>query len=181
MKLIINYDFFEAIRDVLEPYGTLKIVRNNKDTYMIRLPLFGVVDLACFQNVPVAMAALIFQYMLVLSGAVYIDKKSGIDMYATISAKKVKQLVGELEEINVKTEYEMLLQANLYDKRYRLDFNHEKMPIIKEDKYIYVPSYHYDGSIKDTSILQEHMLGSDSYVLSVGEPVKKYQRVLGRA
>ena len=180
MKLLINYDFFEAIRNVKEPYGVLKVVRNNHDMYMVRLPMFGVVDLAYFRNIPAAMASLMFQYMLVLSGEMYIDRQSGIDMYATMGAKQLKELVTSFEEINVKTDYDLLLQANLYHKDYKLDFNHEHMPIIRENKYIFVPSHNYDGSVKDTSVLQEHMLGSDGYILSVGEPEKRYRKVLVR-
>ena len=30
MKLRINYDFFEKIKDVKEPHNPLKMIRNNK-------------------------------------------------------------------------------------------------------------------------------------------------------
>ena len=51
MKLVINYDFFNAIKDVNEPYGVLKVIRNNKDRYMLRLPLWGIVDFVYFKNI----------------------------------------------------------------------------------------------------------------------------------
>ncbi len=42
MKLVINYDFFNAIRDVNEPLTPMKIVRTHKITYVS----FGALEVA---------------------------------------------------------------------------------------------------------------------------------------
>ena len=82
------------------------------------------------------------------------------------------------DNINVKTNYEMLLKSELYEQKYKIELNDDILLSIKEEKYIYVPSYGFDGQEKETSILQEHNLGTQSYMLSVGEPEKQYRRVL---
>lgn len=180
MKLVINYDLIDAIKNVKEPYGVLKVVRNNRHGYIARMPLWGLFDYVYFRDIQNTLAALMFQYMLIMGSDMLIDKSMGIDYYATMSTKNLKTLIAELETINVMTNYNLLLQARLYDKAYKFTFNKDKTPIIMQEKYIDVPSYNYDGNLKDTSILQEHMIGSSSYVLSVGEPIKKYSRVLVR-
>ena len=38
-----------------------------------------------------------------------------------------------------------------------------------------VPSYTFNGDIKDTSVLQEHIIGSKEYVLSLGSPKKVWK------
>ena len=82
-----------------------------------------------------------------------------------------------MDTINVKTNYDMLLESELYEKKYKVEKT-DSLFAIKEEKYIYVPSYGFDGKEKDTSILQEHDIGSGIYALSVGEPEKQYRRVL---
>ena len=47
-----------------------------------------------------------------------------------------------------------------------------------EKKYILVPSYNYGGEEIETSIMQEHIVESDDYILSVEEPDTQYKRVL---
>ncbi len=44
-----------------------------------------------------------------------------------------------------------------------------------EKKYILVPTYDYLGEIQSTSILQEHVVGSKIYVLSLGSEAKEYR------
>ena len=178
MKLVINYDFFNAIKDVKEPYGVLKVVRNNSGKYIRRLPIWGTLNYIVFQNMYDTLGALMCQYMLIFGSDLLVDKAIGIDTYATKAMNRLKKLVGELDNINVKTSYDLLLDSELYEKNYRIEFNDSKIPFLLEEKYILVPSYSYSGEVRDTSILQEHEVGTENYVLSVQEPVKKYKLVL---
>ena len=116
--------------------------------------------------------------MLVFGSDLLVDKAMGIDTYATKAMNRLKKLVGELDSINVKTSYDLLLDSELYEKNYRIEFDDNKIPFLLEEKYILVPSYSYNGEVRDTSILQEHEVGTENYVLSVQEPVKKYKLVL---
>ena len=75
----------------------------------------------------------------------------------------------------------MLLQSEVYDKRIKIDLNESKIPLLMQEKYVFVPAYGFDGKEKEVSLLQEHEIGSRTYVLSVGEPEKQYRRVLVNA
>ena len=188
MKLVINYDFWLAIKNVNEPTGPLKVIRNNKYRYMIYAPLWYTMDRFLLEDDPKAtLGAILCSYGIVLSidlARIYSEKKnsgSNMDIYAKEASNKLIKLSSQLQEINIKTNYDMLLKSELYDKKYKIELNKDKIPFLKEEKYILVPSYGFDEKEKETSILQEHVLGSSSYILSVGEPDKIYRKVLVKA
>ena len=94
------------------------------------------------------------------------------DIYREKAIKRLKALVPLLERINVNTNYNLLLESYCYSKVTNFKLNDNKLPLLVESKYILVPSFDYNGSLIDTSILQEHVLGSDRYTLSKGNPAK---------
>ncbi len=181
MKLLINYDFFNAIRNVNEPLTPMKIVRN-EIKYSIVTPLW-LAD-CYFDDPKYALSHLLLWYGIYMAfdlscQSIYKKKISGgLDSYAYESSTKLKKLSVMLGDINVKTDYNMLLKSELYEKKYKIESKDNNLLALKEEKYIYVPSYGFDGQEKETSILQEHNIASRSYLLSVGEPEKKYKRVL---
>ena len=181
MKLLINYDFFNAIRNVNEPLTPMKIVRN-EIKYALITPLW-IAD-GCIGDPKYALSNLLLWYGIYMAidlsyQSIYKKKISdGLDSYAYEASTKLKKLSAMLDDINVKTNYEMLLKSELYERKLKVESSDEKLLSLKEEKYIYVPSYGFDGQEKETSILQEHDIGSRTYMLSVGEPAKQYRRVL---
>ena len=181
MKLVINYDFFNAIMNVNEPTTPLKIVKNEPKYYIF--PAFAV-PIAHMTGVPSddIIRTMAFVYGLYVGGDLILGqvykKIFGEDKYSLNANKKLVTLPGLLSNINVKTNYNMLLKSELYERRIKFESNDTGIIPIKEEKYIYVPSYGFDGKEKETSILQEHNIGSSSYILSVEEPEKQYRRVL---
>lgn len=97
---------------------------------------------------------------------------NGLDFYADKSSRSLKKLVSQLENLNISTSYDLLLQSEVYHKKYKIEVNKEQLPHLAESKYIFVPSYTYSGDKQDTSILQEHIVGSKEYILSLGSPKK---------
>ncbi len=183
MKLLINYDFFDAVRNVNEPLTPMKIIRNNRFQYAVYCPIWFSLGYFCWKYDIMTN----IQHVLVLTGIVtsadifsdyVMKKKFNVDIYADEASNKLKKLSTMLADINVKTTYDMLLQSELYEHKYKVEKNEDKLPSLKEEKYIYVPSYGFDGEEKETSVLQEHNIGSRTYMLSVGEPEKQYKRVL---
>ena len=164
--------------------GVLKVIRNNKYLYALDFPLWytaGCIIQADFSN---NMTAIALTYGVVITEdylkCKYFKKmnSSNIDQYALKSSSKLKKLPSQLKDINVRTDYDMLLKSFIYDKKYKIEFNENKLLSLKKKKYVLVPSYSFDGSEKETSILQEHNIGTCDYILSVGEPDKQYRRVL---
>ena len=181
MKLVINYDFFNAVRNVNEPLTPLKIVRN-EGKYAIFTSLWLPYSFISGNTTGYTLECLAFWYAVYtgvdLATIAAYKKAVGEDKYTFFAKKNLKSLPGLLDSINVKTDYDMLLNSELYEKRYKFESNDTGLIPIKEEKYIYVPSYGFDGKKKETSILQEHNIGSSNYLLSVEEPEKRYRRVL---
>ena len=178
MKLRINYDLIEALKNVNEPFGPFKIVRNHKREWVrFNLPIYTFYDYVILKNIPNTLICLMLQLGLLTS----IEHLSGflakVDIYKLNSEDYLKLLVNRLSILDIETDYNLLLQSKLYDKNYRLNINKDKLPEIMESKYILLPSYKYNGEVEDTSLLQEHIIGSKDYYLSVKKKVKELKLV----
>ena len=182
MKLMINYDFIEAVRNVNEPLGPLKLIRNTKkNILMFDLPFYLSMGYLFQRNIPGALTSSGISFMLVtgLELTEYAITKK--DPYYNKSSDNLKRLVSKLNDLNFETDYKLLLQSEMYERKYKIEFNESKLPSLIEEKYILLPSYNYSGEIKDTSLLQEHIIGSHEYELSIGSPTKKLKLVHSNA
>lgn len=176
MKLTINYDLINAILNVNEPFNGFKLIRNNKKEWLtIELPLFTIIDIAIQRNIIIILSTLIIQFGLVFAVEYFVKKYLNVDMYKEKSIKDLKKLVLKLEKIYIKTDYDLLLNSELYEKKYKINVNKNSFNLM-EHKYILVPTYDFNNNIKKTSILQEHIIGTDEYVLSVGSPEKELKK-----
>ena len=178
MKLVINYDFIDKIKDVNENYGVMKIVRNRKRYLVFHLtPLCIVVDLPIYlmgkESALIVFVSQAISYFMIE----YMAYKQVGDFYKEEAINKIKQLVTLLKDINVDTSYDLLLKSEVYEKKYKIHLNEDKIPEIIESKYILVPTYDFNGKIRDTSILEEHVVGSNNYILSLRSPEKKLKLI----
>lgn len=178
MKIIINYDLLERIKDVKEDFGLLKIIRNNKYQWAkFNLPLYTLIDLLVNPSIYSCLSILILQFSLLIS-ADFVDYKiTNQDIYDFQARQDLLDLLYQLRDLYIKTDMNLLLEAALYDKKYEFFFNENKIPSFMEKKYILVPTYNMNNDIKDISLLQEHIIGSKVYVLSLGYPNEEYKVV----
>ena len=177
MKLVIYYDFINALRNVNEPLNAFKVVRNEKNVYIKKtLPFFlgvdTIVTLGNPERIPIVLSLQYLSLLGVLSLGMYKNKDLK-DFYKDRSRNDLINLTSQLKDLNINTDYDLLSKSTLDGKVSKICLNESKMPIIKENKYILVPSYQYDGSIKDVSIEQEHIYGNKEYVLSIGSKQKE--------
>lgn len=84
---------------------------------------------------------------------------------------RISRLLSELSKIDVYTEPKLLLNSYKYKTEYELIKSDSKIPLVQQKKYIMVPSY-VNGEENEVSLLQEHIIGSNDYDLSLGEPKK---------
>lgn len=175
MKLIINYDFIDAIRNVNEPYNTYKIIRNSKKDLGLKIPFWAVANYAIWQNIPDTMLWLCIQFYIDTFCKALEYKMTGIDPYEDKAYKRLQRLVLQFNDINLSTDIDLLLQSELYYKKHKVDLSDGKVPSLMEEKFIYVPTYKYDGDVDVTSVQQEHVVGSREYVLSLGSPKTVHQ------
>lgn len=175
MKLVVNYDLINAIRNVNEPLTPLKVIRNNKVKWAkFNFPCYFAINFAGSHSVPKALGVLGFQFVW-LTAAYFYNQKIFGDEYHTNSSNDLRKLVSQLDSLNIKTDYDLLLKSELYKTKYKIQLNEKKILELAQQKYILVKTYNYCGDTKDTSILQEHIVGSKNYVLSIGSPKKKYK------
>ncbi len=187
MKLSINYDFWNALRNVREPLTPMKVERNNRVLTLSYIPMtlfaYQFTQYSTLEVFPIVGVNYLF-----IIGTVYcideifkrlnLKERDGMDNYAFASYQKLKTLPSQLKQIHVKTTYPMLLESELYDHKKRILKEEGKIPALVDEKYIMVPTLNYGGGKTETSILQEHVIGSDLYSLSIGEPQKKMKKVL---
>ena len=178
MKLVINFDFINAVLDVNQKFGPFKIIRNNKKRwFMVNFPFYMIIDCVVLKKASSVYTALSFQFFLLIIKELMIKSIIGKDIYKEESIKKLKILSSSLKKLNINTDYDLLLSSTLYSRKYKINFNKDEIPNILESKYILVPTNDFNNSVKEVSILQEHNVGSNTYVLSIGSPKKEFSLV----
>ena len=189
MKIINDYDFSQALRDANEPFGPIKVFRNGIYSRLkFNYPLFLAFDAIYamvsqdYQKLPGMLAnQVIFTeeiYMLLGYLSKYFTK---VDIFEAVAKARLLMLAENLNNNNISTDYDLLLKSQYYDHNMKISINENKIPIITSKKYIMVPTYNPYGDVEDTSIEQEHVLGTKEYVLSVGTPKKVRKLVLANA
>ena len=102
-------------------------------------------------------------------------KKITMDLAKT----ELEYLVERLKELNIQTDVDFLLNSKVYHREYKLKKDGPKGVI--RNRYINIPSYDYRGDEVMTSVKEEHMLATRDYILSVGEPEVKEEKVFQKA
>lgn len=164
MKLEINFDFWEAIRDAREPLTTLKLLRKNRRISTLALG-FDIIFQIDPKILPFAFIGQVAYFVL---GDRIFFHLVGADLYQEKASNQLTTLVPKLEQLHVSTNYNLLTQSELEEKSYKIQLNENKLPELLESKYILVPTYDSNDNIKETSIMQEHVIGTKQYVLTLG-------------
>ena len=179
MKIIINYDFFEAIKNVNENFSSLKIIRNEKYKCLsFSLPLYFVINY--FFHYPKINSLMVFPLCFSINIVNEYIKyyQNHEDKYKVKAKENLELLAEEFQKFNLKTDYDLLLKSKLYEKHLNIKLNVNNLPVLLESKYILVPTYTGNhSSINSIPILEEHIMGSKEYVLSIGKPVKELKLV----
>lgn len=183
MKLRINYDFFNAIKDVNEGFTPMKVIRNDKKILIsFSFPLWITTSYLSTKSIPMTIYSTIIKFGIYYVAIGCISKFIiGEDFFKERSERNLKILVSLLKDINISTDYDLLLQSKLEERKYKIHLNESKIPELIEHKYVLVPTYNFNGMVKDVSIDQEHIVGTNEYVLSIGSPEKKLKLAYSNA
>ena len=185
MKLIINYDFIEAIYNAKEKFSLSKSWHNNLPHNLWFIPFAVGLSAINGSDAYTTVQLTTMGFGLISSADILTDaivyKFTGDDTYEMKARRLLKELVVKLEDLNIRTDYDSLLQSELYEKHYKVDVNDGFLPKILEEKYVLVPGRFFRGEMEDISVLQEHVVGSKEYVLSLGSPSKKTSRRLANS
>lgn len=166
MKIAINYELLSKINEAKCGFNINKIGKK----MTVLMGIMSLVSVA-FSETPEQLASNILYSFTMLSlqtaGFEIIDSR----VNKVRAENQLRQLVSELRDINVSTDYESLFEAENYKTKYKLSFSDGIIPKLVQNKYIMVPTYN-EGEV---SLLQEHVVGTRKYDLSVGEPEKQKQ------
>ena len=182
MKLMTEYDMGNEIKNVNELYTPLKMLRNNK-RFMIgfHLPFCTMINLLngdflyALKTYPIDV--LKFTIFYSICDVIIAEAMSKtVDRYKYESEKNLKKLVSELSQIDVDTNYDLLLQSKRLKTKYHFYLNDHTVPILSESKYFFVPTHESD-SLTGEVVLQEHNVGAKKYYLSKA-PVQKAEELL---
>ena len=166
MKLKINYDVLDKIN--IAKTG-INIKRSLKDTARV-LTIYTPVNIGLnlALNTP---EDIIPEYMYAIGLYTFIHFTPNLFLAKLQKASAIddlKILSSYLKTLNIDTNHELLLNSEKYKTEYELTEEKRK---IKQSKYISVPTE--DDS--EISLLQEHIIGTNEYELSIGEPKKVYK------
>lgn len=170
MKLVINYDFFRAVCTANEKFVLVNVIRNEKKPLFYAGVLLSMYLISNDVQTAIGKDAL---YLSLSYGFLSAISAMFGDLDKNEAIRKLKKLVVQLNDLNLSTDFDLLLQSELYEKKYKFEVNEKILPSLIEKKYVLVPTYDYRGEIQETSIEQEHVVGSKTYVLSIGSPSKK--------
>lgn len=161
LKIVINYDLIGKIKESQSGISLKKTINkiafNSSVVYLITLPtahskLASLTSAIFFQT--------IYYSAISLAYASYNRERA---------IKQLRILSQELTSLNVSTSDELLQKSYLYKTNYNCQLNDKSLPQITQKKYIMVPCSGED----EVSLVQEHIVGSNEYCLSLGEPEKQ--------
>ena len=107
----------------------------------------------------------------------FLYQKTG-DLEQEAAKKELIEFVKKLNHLDINTNLELLLKTEQDDKtEYEIYLNENKLPVLMQRKYLLIPSYTSDGEIKDTGVIQEHVMFSKKYSFSKGTKSKSLNLV----
>lgn len=176
MKIVINYDLLEEI--FKEKHGfsliksTKKIVAVFAITCCIVLPLTAInTDHIKFVNY---LNNLPLEFLMAMGFLIPFDAALDKMMKPVRELNippKLSTLPPKLKNLNINTNYNLLLESYKYKTEYEVKSEKGVFPHLVQKKYIIIPTL--DKNKKEVSILQEHVVGSHTYTLSKGKPRKQ--------
>lgn len=169
MKIRINYDLMDKIR---ESKTGISLIKMRKDVFKYTA-LFCPLDIAFFSNnLSVLFKVLFLRFGMNVVFFSLIEKYLFYGYNQNKALNDLKYLAQILNSNYINTDYELLQNAYVYDMFYKVILDANKIPRLKQEKYIMVPVVDRDGK-KEVSLIQERLTGSKEYELSYGNPSKR--------
>ena len=176
MKLINNYDLMDKIQGANGVISYQKILLKELKKQVLFYGAFAIFDLAVASNHEVQWLTNTTICSTFLLANVVVRTVLETKFKDTIQYKSFLELTKlslQLADLNINTNPFLLKEAEVIQTDYKVRFNEKYRPILEQNKYILVPSYDSIGEVKDTSIIQEHNVGSKEWILSIGSPEKR--------
>lgn len=169
MKITVNFDLMDALSEARTGLSLKKTTKKVLTLSLISFSIIQTLDTSIGQDVNIlnnmACATLPHVGLHPLTDLMLSKPRK------MLASMNLSRLLIELSKIDVWTEPKLLLNSYKYKTEYELIKSDSKIPLVQQKKYIMVPSY-VNGEENEVSLLQEHVIGSNDYELSLGEPKK---------
>jgi len=170
MKININYDLMTKIAEANNGFVLKKTVK--------RILIYSAISITIAQVIVPGEASLSEELLKGIVTVVPIHTLGAaatdltlIESKKRLALNKLKALSLALNQLNLNTDSELLLKSQKYKTEYNFNHNDSTTPKLEERKYIMIPVYE-NGEEKEVSVLQEHIIGTKTYSLSLGSPKK---------
>ena len=171
----IYYDLVKRLEDANEKFGPLKLVK--KHIKSVTGSFGGFLAIACSIGLPttqviIGAAVLPTACALILAGQdVWNYKFYGGDVEQWMAKEDIAELSLKLCKHCISTSPDLLLESEQQGKtRYKIVLNKHRIPVIRQEKCVMIPTYDNGNIRRNVSVIQEHIIGSKKYVLTPGTP-----------
>lgn len=173
MKIIINYDLMDKISEAKQGYSLNRCIKRTLGMTAFT-SLIGAPDNLIMGNISPDLWIELSAYLACHTSFMVALAWTFKNMSQESAKKMLHYLVSDLQKHCVKTDEDSILDTKNYKTEYDFSFK-SALPIIEQKKYLNVPVRDEYFGDKDISLVQEHIMGSREYILSLGEP--KEQKV----
>lgn len=187
-KITINYDLYNEILNAREKFIGFKVLRDKWKLAFFDIPFFLFVDFMVANTLgDLDIPSAFVEQCFICASMRYLPYQMtktflGLDVYKEEAKMRLFEASMLLNDINVSTNYELLMDSYLDSKNYKIQKNDDNKRVLVENKYIMVPThnpmFNNEGETQITSLHQEHIVGTRDYTLSVGLNQKNKQKVL---
>lgn len=172
MKIQINYDLLDEIDYSKKGFHLDKTLSKNFKKSLFWFGVYCAWDigkpfLECLPgNI---MSATIFFTLINTFDITFYNKPRVREEREFDAYDNLKRLAVYLNTLQVKTNATLLQDGQLLEKHYKVVEGEKGFPRILEEKYIEIPTCNNYGHESTEVLLQEHLIGSRKYDISVGE------------
>lgn len=187
-KITINYDLYNEILNAREKFIGFKVLRDKWKLAFFDIPFFLFVDFMVANTLgDLDIPSAFVEQCFICASMRYLPYQMtktflGLDVYKEEAKMRLFEASMLLNDINVSTNFELLLDSELDSKNYEIQKDSDDKKILVENKYIMVPThnpmFNDEGETQMTSLHQEHVVGTREYSLSVGLNQKNKQKIL---
>ena len=171
MKIEINWDLMSKIKQA--KYG-FDLQRDFKVAFVSSILVTSVFSLFNLNDLDYQ------KKLLMRFGSTFVFGLMGICIGECASnklsmgvAKKILSMIAYLlKDLNIDTNEELLMKSEKYLTKYKIKLDDYKIPYVLQEKYINIPILSNEKE-DYVSVLEEHVIGSNKYIISRGELEKK--------
>lgn len=167
MKIVINYDLMDKIAEAKQGYSLNRCVKRTLG-FMAFSSAIGIPDNLVSGNISPDLWIELSAYLACHTSFTVALAWTFKNMSQEVAQRTLKSLVSELRSKCIKCDEETILDTRKYKTEYDVSFN-SVVPIVEQKKYLYVPVRDEYFGDKEISLVQEHIIGSREYTLSLGE------------